>query len=168
MNPNSPYPKPVPRYYMPNQPAEGFIAERQPPPYYSSAEPQYPPYRAGAEGPPAAYPQPYYTGIGGNPAPAMYRQPEVIVTSVPVIATVVSAAHFGATPTRTTCPSCQQQIVTNISPVPGLLTWLLFGGLLLFGCWLGCCLIPFCVDSLQDVRHTCPSCNHEIGRFKRL
>ena len=35
-------------------------------------------------------------------------------------------------------------------------------------CLLGCCLIPFCVDSLMDVRHTCPVCLPELFLYKRL
>ena len=35
-------------------------------------------------------------------------------------------------------------------------------------CLLGCCLIPFCVDSLMDVRHTCPVCLQELFLYKRL
>ncbi|XP_069066618.1 LITAF domain-containing protein-like isoform X2 [Pleurodeles waltl] len=104
-----------------------------------------------------------HTVKGARPAAAMYGQP--VVASPPVI---VVPAPCGDTPVRTTCPACHQQIVTSTRPTPGLLTWLLFGGFILFGCWLGCCLIPFCVDSLQDVNHFCPNCNHLVGRHKRL
>lgn len=34
--------------------------------------------------------------------------------------------------------------------------------------WLGCQLLPFCVESCKDVRHTCPNCRHYIGTFDRL
>lgn len=35
-------------------------------------------------------------------------------------------------------------------------------------CVLGCCLLPFCVDSLLDVSHTCPVCRNELFRYRRL
>ncbi|XP_069501683.1 lipopolysaccharide-induced tumor necrosis factor-alpha factor homolog isoform X2 [Ambystoma mexicanum] len=72
------------------------------------------------------------------------------------------------TPMRTTCPACQQPIVTSISYTSGAMAWLLCILLALLGCILGCCLIPFFVDSCKDVNHYCPSCNHLVAKHKRL
>ncbi|XP_069501681.1 lipopolysaccharide-induced tumor necrosis factor-alpha factor homolog isoform X2 [Ambystoma mexicanum] len=72
------------------------------------------------------------------------------------------------TPMRTTCPACQQAIVTSISHTAGAMAWLLCGMLILFGCVFGCCIIPFCVDSCLDVKHYCPSCNHLIYKHTRM
>ena len=30
----------------------------------------------------------------------------------------------------------------------------------------GCCLIPFCIDDMKVVNHSCPSCNVQLGRYK--
>lgn len=38
----------------------------------------------------------------------------------------------------------------------------------LYRLWLGCCLIPFCVDGCKDVVHSCPNCRHTIGKFNRM
>ncbi|XP_014648943.1 PREDICTED: lipopolysaccharide-induced tumor necrosis factor-alpha factor homolog [Ceratotherium simum simum] len=73
-----------------------------------------------------------------------------------------------AMPIRSTCPYCGNYIVTTTTPVAGILTWLLCAGLFLCGCILGCCLIPFCVDRLMDVKHTCPVCQRELFRYQRL
>ena len=40
--------------------------------------------------------------------------------------------------------------------------------LCLFGLVFGCCLIPFCVDSVKDVIHKCPNCGAVIARYNRL
>jgi hypothetical protein len=38
----------------------------------------------------------------------------------------------------------------------------------LVGCWLGCCLIPFCVDDCKDTTHTCVNCQRVIGQKKLI
>nr|XP_048289386.1 lITAF domain-containing protein isoform X1 [Myodes glareolus] len=38
-----------------------------------------------------------------------------------------------STPMQTVCPCCGKQIVTVTTPVPGVLTWVLCGGLFVFG-----------------------------------
>ena len=35
-------------------------------------------------------------------------------------------------------------------------------------CWLGCCLIPFCLDGCKDVIHCCPNCHARLGSFRRM
>ncbi|XP_052615389.1 lITAF domain-containing protein isoform X3 [Peromyscus californicus insignis] len=71
-------------------------------------------------------------------------------------------------PMQTICPFCGSHIITVTTPVPGILTWLLCSGLFIFGCFLGCCFLPFCVRSLMDVRHSCPVCHQEIFHHHRL
>ena len=56
---------------------------------------------------------------------------------------------YGDVPIRCICPHCHHDIITRIEKRTGLAAWLACGGILLFGCWLGCCLIPFCVDGLK-------------------
>ncbi|CAI2357725.1 unnamed protein product [Caenorhabditis sp. 36 PRJEB53466] len=70
-------------------------------------------------------------------------------------------------PTKLQCPYCRQDIVTHTKPVYGLLTWILFAALFLFGCWC-CCFLPFCVRSCKDVVHRCPNCRAMIGIHRRI
>ncbi|XP_040296555.1 lipopolysaccharide-induced tumor necrosis factor-alpha factor homolog [Bufo bufo] len=121
---------------------------------YPSATPAY--AQPGVGG---AYPPPPPYGAGGP-------QPTVVVA--PVTTTVFMGTSFTDTPASCTCPVCRQNIVTRIEYNTGLLVWLIFGILCLLGCWLGCCLIPFCVDSCKDVDHYCPNCNHHLSKYKRL
>ncbi|OCT61452.1 LITAF domain-containing protein [Xenopus laevis] len=124
------------------------------------------------EGNPAGYPPP---GAGGayppppayNPSPGAAYPPPPVYNAQPGQPVFVTSA-FHDTPASTTCPSCRQNVITNIHYNTGSLVWLLFAILLIFGCWLGCCLIPFCVDSCKDVDHFCPNCNHHLYKYKRL
>merc|ERR1711953_189307 len=71
-------------------------------------------------------------------------------------------APFGRDPVPTVCPHCSQTVTTKTEYKNGLATWLICGGCALFGCWLGCCLIPFCVNDMKDVVHECPKCGKVI------
>ncbi|XP_041085918.1 lipopolysaccharide-induced tumor necrosis factor-alpha factor homolog isoform X2 [Polyodon spathula] len=71
-------------------------------------------------------------------------------------------------PVQMNCPACQQLIVTRLEYTSGTLTWLLCGGIAIMGCLYGCCLIPFCIDGVKDLKHWCPNCNRVIGHHKRL
>ena len=56
---------------------------------------------------------------------------------------------YGDLPIQCICPNCRNSIVTRVEKTNGIVPWLVCGGILLFGGWLGCCLIPFCVDGLK-------------------
>ncbi|KAM8934625.1 lipopolysaccharide-induced tumor necrosis factor-alpha factor isoform 2-T2 [Pelodytes ibericus] len=75
---------------------------------------------------------------------------------------------FHDRPVQMCCPFCTQMITTRLSYTSGALAWLSCGGLCLLGCGFGCCLIPFCIDSLKDVDHYCSSCNALVGSYKRI
>ncbi|XP_038619507.1 LITAF domain-containing protein [Tachyglossus aculeatus] len=121
----------------------------------------------GPSAPPGVYPPPPpYQANPGQPAPA-FNPAQTVVMVDPAPAVIVGQV-FSDVPARVTCPSCHQSVVTRIVHHVGLMAWLISGGLCLVGCWLGCCLIPFCVDSCQDVDHFCPNCQHLIYRYKRM
>nr|ALG36746.1 lipopolysaccharide-induced tumor necrosis factor-alpha factor 2 [Brachionus koreanus] len=88
----------------------------------------------------------------------MQSSPNIVIQPV-----IGQRPFLGKDPSYVSCPSCRAQVLTNISFENGLGTWLIAGGICLVGCWLGCCLIPFCVDSFKDVKHYCPNCNVLIG-----
>uniref|UniRef100_A0A8C1XJW3 Lipopolysaccharide-induced TNF factor n=1 Tax=Cyprinus carpio TaxID=7962 RepID=A0A8C1XJW3_CYPCA len=56
---------------------------------------------------------------------------------------------FGSVPVQAHCPVCSQNVITRLEHTSGALAWLSCAGLAIFGCIYGCCLIPFCVDSLK-------------------
>lgn len=107
-----------------------------------------------------------------QPPPPGYtqqNQTSYVVTTAPVTSTPPS---FRDTPVRMQCFACQKDIVTATEYESGTMTWIaclaLFGiGFFVLVTWFVCC-IPFCISSLKDVRHTCPNCKQELGRYNRM
>ena len=77
--------------------------------------------------------------------------------------TYLNSGACGRTPVAGTCPLCRQQTVTQVQYEAGGATWGACVGLACVGCWLGCCLIPFCVDDAKDAHHYCTSCQQKIA-----
>ncbi|NWI20828.1 LITAF factor, partial [Crypturellus soui] len=111
------------------------------------------------QGPPAkgVSPPPYFVPPGPAPNPVTVQ---TVYVQQPVV--------FYDRPVQMCCPSCNNMIVTHLTYTSGALAWLSCGGLCLLGCIGGCCLIPFCIDALRDVDHSCPNCKAFIGSYKRL
>jgi len=83
-------------------------------------------------------------------------------------AVYVQQCVWGPLPQNFTCLNCNHCGVTLVRYEAGLLTWLIVGLLVLIGCWLGCCLIPFCVDGCKDVHHHCPNCQMQVGAYRHI
>lgn len=130
---------------------------------------------------PVAYPSGYGTYQPVPTQPMMPQQP-MMMPQQPVLTQpmatqpmggqgqpvmVSMAVRFGELPMVMDCPVCQARITTKTERVNGNLTYLACGGLCLFGCWL-CCCFPFCMDSMQDVVHRCPSCSSILGKYQRI
>ncbi|XP_022088875.1 lipopolysaccharide-induced tumor necrosis factor-alpha factor homolog [Acanthaster planci] len=120
----------------------------------------YPSYQSGPMQPQSAMPP------ASGPIPPTIPAP--MSTAAQSTVCVQSTVIFGEFSTAMQCPHCQNTINTRISHQVGLLTWLVAGGICLFGGFLGCCLIPFCLDFCLDVVHSCPTCNHQLGVYQRL
>ncbi|KAG9477097.1 lipopolysaccharide-induced tumor necrosis factor-alpha factor [Eleutherodactylus coqui] len=119
--------------------------------------------------------QPYFPpphpGMEGKP---MHPPPHVIHSApmqVPVTVQTVYVQHpvsFHDRPIQICCPHCNRLTTTRLIHSSGALAWLSCGGLCLLGCGFGCCLIPFCIDSLKDVDHYCSNCETLLGSYKRI
>jgi len=110
---------------------------------------------------------PNYPGTGQPPQPT-FAQPPTYQTVPPTQPLMGFRPIWGEVPQRHTCQFCNNNVVTEVVYESGGMTWLLAGGLCLFGCWLGCCLIPFGIDGCKDVVHICPHCHNTVGRKNRL
>uniref|UniRef100_A0A914HUP7 LITAF domain-containing protein n=1 Tax=Globodera rostochiensis TaxID=31243 RepID=A0A914HUP7_GLORO len=76
---------------------------------------------------------------------------------------------FGRYPQQTHCPYCHQRVSTIPRNVAGNMTWLVCCGICLVGGFIFCCcLVPFCIDDLQDCEHYCSNCSRYLGTFERF
>ncbi|KAK7443009.1 hypothetical protein BaRGS_00040483 [Batillaria attramentaria] len=124
-------------------------------------EPPPPPpeYNAGGSmGPPPPYGGPGTTTVVMAP-------PAAVPGHVPQYACNIK---FRESPALVVCQHCHATVTTSTHYTVGLMTWAACGGIVFFGFWMGCCLIPFCINGCKDVIHTCPNCNREVGRHNRL
>ena len=64
------------------------------------------------------------------------------------------------------CPRCNQQVTTAITTDTSLIQHLGAFVCCIFGLWFGCCLIPYCIDSMKQVTHCCPNCKNTLGMYK--
>jgi lipopolysaccharide-induced tumor necrosis factor-alpha factor len=81
---------------------------------------------------------------------------------------IKSVTTLGEKPVQCTCTKCHTLILTRVHQTPGLLPWILFIILILLGCWLGCCLIPFCISDIQNTQHYCPNCKTLLGEYRPI
>merc|ERR1712062_295277 len=77
----------------------------------------------------------------------------------------VQMPELGPQPVRLMCPSCQMEITTRTSSKPSMIAWS-HSLILCFTMLWPCFCLPFCVDSLQNVKHKCPSCKVVLGRYR--
>ncbi|KAM9987959.1 hypothetical protein ACTFIZ_003307 [Dictyostelium cf. discoideum] len=147
------YPQQQQQQYPPQQ---GY--PQQYPPQQGYPPQQYPPQQGyPQQQPPQQYPAP----VGAPQQPYMATQ-QVVVQQVYVQPT------FGVVSVDCICQHCQTHMSTKISHKSGSMVWLVCVLLIIFGCWLGCCLIPFGIDSLKDVQHKCSHCKKVLYRFDRM
>ncbi|KAK3097547.1 hypothetical protein FSP39_010662 [Pinctada imbricata] len=105
----------------------------------------------------------YSTASSYNTTPG-YTSTNVVVAQ-PMATRVMM---FREVPVQTTCPACGANILTSTRYESGTLTWVVCLVLAIMGLWLGCCLIPFCINGCKDVIHSCPNCRHTIGKYNRM
>merc|ERR1711963_1032549 len=66
-------------------------------------------------------------------------------------------------PMEITCNNCGSDVKTVVKKRIGSMNWTFSLLCFLFGCVGGCCLIPLCMDSLKEMKHSCPICNKVHG-----
>ncbi|XP_072022696.1 uncharacterized protein [Amphiura filiformis] len=139
--------------------------EPPPPAYYPPAQPQ--PLQPGYTQAPAAYPPPQHQQ---QYPPPHAQQTTVVVTHQPGGAGYVSSAvtRYGDHPVPVECTYCRHRVTTVVVQEKGTMVWLMVGIICLLGFWLGCCLIPLCIPSLNDSIHSCPNCKSVVGTCRKM
>ncbi|KAJ7984721.1 hypothetical protein DPEC_G00357690 [Dallia pectoralis] len=81
---------------------------------------------------------------------------------------IVDVKKLHNVPAIVRCPFCEQVVTTKTYRKIGSAPWILcfLSGIL--GCVAGCCLIPFCLNNLKDVYHSCPECHKKICTSERF
>jgi len=127
-----------------------------------AAPPSYNDTMAGSAGGFARPPQqPVYPALPEQKGVPPGAGPTVVQQTVQY----VQAPTFGHRAVQMVCPHCQASITTHTVSEPSALAWIL-GGLICFVGFWPCACIPCCVDSLQQVTHSCPNCKNFLGRYK--
>ncbi|XP_035253771.1 lipopolysaccharide-induced tumor necrosis factor-alpha factor homolog [Anguilla anguilla] len=164
---------PPPHYHLGPPPPQGYTSGPPPLQGYTSGPPPLQGYTSGPP-PPQGYtsgppPPPGYAKVPQCPYPPQPVGPPVTspVVSVQTIY-VQPGVAFGDRPVQVHCPACAQFVLSRMEYHSGTMTWLSCLALSFFGCIYGCCLIPFCADSLKDVKHCCPNCHNVLGVYRRL
>ncbi|KAF7258969.1 hypothetical protein EG68_03762 [Paragonimus skrjabini miyazakii] len=152
-----PYPQAAQGAPYPTAPGAAYSAAPYPP---SGMEvPGGPPPHVGFAMPFQAQPPGYPTYPVPSTTVYIQQQP----TALPI--TVVS---FGRDPIMFSCPHCRHYGLTSVERKAGCLAWLLCAIICLFGFWFGCCLIPFCVDAVNDFEHRCSGCRRIVGHYSPM
>ncbi|KAL0992552.1 hypothetical protein UPYG_G00094860 [Umbra pygmaea] len=74
---------------------------------------------------------------------------------------------LGRSAAMTSCTSCQQQVMTNVTYRVGCFAWLMCLLFICCGLIVGCCLIPFFIKHFKDAYHSCPRCNRILHVDKK-
>ncbi|CAO1333873.1 unnamed protein product [Diamesa hyperborea] len=114
--------------------------------------------------PPTSAPPSYAQAVGGVNASSPFTPQQHILTTTNIVTTVVP---IGPHATHMICPNCHCEINTKTRSSPGLIAYVSGFLIAVFGCWLGCCLIPCCLDECMDTHHQCPNCEFYLGRHRR-
>ncbi|XKL67125.1 hypothetical protein PGB90_010545 [Kerria lacca] len=93
------------------------------------------------------------------PPPGFYQPPRDRIIIIPSV---------GDTPQRMTCPNCHNEIVSVVSTEYSLVQHAAFFIMCITAACLLCSCIPYCMDSLSNVRHECPVCHSYLGTYKRM
>ncbi|XP_019901926.2 uncharacterized protein LOC105005760 [Esox lucius] len=81
---------------------------------------------------------------------------------------IVDVEKLHKVPAIVQCPFCKQVVRTKTYRKIGGAAWIICFVSGMLGCVAGCCLLPFFLDNLKDVCHSCPECHNKIYTLERM
>ncbi|KAJ8413565.1 hypothetical protein AAFF_G00080720 [Aldrovandia affinis] len=81
---------------------------------------------------------------------------------------VIVSNNLGDTSCMTTCNNCHRRVTTRVIYKSGTFSWVMCFVFIFFGCFCGCCLLPFFMETFQDAHHSCPECHNNLYVHKRM
>ena len=101
----------------------------------------------------------------------MQMQPGMPMMGMPMVAQPVAVTLQPAYPPKAwpmvpvdvQCHKCAKTGITEVENVAGGFAFILCLVLVILGCWLGCCVIPFFVPACMDQIHRCSKCSEVLG-----
>lgn len=172
---NAPYP---PISGQPQYPQQmGQYPIQQQPPYQPQMDgyPQQAPYPPQgfdyAQQPNYNYGQPTAPPPYGQD-PQYYPQQQPVIMQQPMMTTqqtenivIVQQGSVGANPQVMTCPNCREIVTSKVESSPTASTHMTACILGIIGWFCCCCCLPYCMDSCQSQKHSCPRCGTYLGEF---
>ncbi|XP_004206978.2 cell death-inducing p53-target protein 1 homolog isoform X1 [Hydra vulgaris] len=146
-------------------PQSGVNEDQNPPQYqpsvngYKNAQPQPYPYQTYQS-------EPYLKQSEVLNQQEYFPHNTTMYSPSPVYLTNV--LYFSTCPMHVVCQHCRAQVLTSTMHTSGVAVWLISLLICILGGFLGCCLLPFCIDGLKDVEHLCPNCGKVCGVCRRL
>jgi len=107
------------------------------------------------DSPPPSYEETMRTMRGGHGLPG--NMPQFEQCPIP-------REHLGYHPVQIVCPTCQVSVVTVTSSSPSMMAWGM-STILCFTMLWPCFCLPLVMDSMTNVKHSCPHCKKVLGRF---
>ena len=135
---------------------------------YAPSAPGYPVYSQPPQ-PATVWPGQNYTGVAQYVPPVMYvPHPNTAVGRVVPSGPKSSEVRWRSFPQSCVCVYCNNSITTSTEPVIGCINHLAAFCCCVLGCWYGCCLIPYNMDTLSNIAHHCPACQNRLGTYTRV
>lgn len=111
---------------------------------------------------PSQHLQPQYSPGPYQPLPYEFTDSTKLEIATSPVSFKGIDAKVARSPITIICEHCHNQVKSDVKVVPGVCTYLTCFVCCVIGLW-PCYYYPFCIDSMQDIEHSCAVCNNLLG-----